>query len=204
MGEPFRTSSGSIEAIKEGLALSLYAGVPDDIAGLIDVDISFFDVEKIGHVEDGGELEESDEQVDPKEFVDYHFKFEEVIERTIHELAPGVVILGIRNATGTSHKMQYDVLLDAQKSEPRLWHDPIVKLIKALEAKLTANYGWKMRPYRVPNRNPRAPQGIDPISISYSGARENNFILHVYINIMKLDYMHSQRFLVDPEWETPF
>lgn len=201
MGEPYRTSSGTLP---NEIATMLYTGVQEDIAGLIDVDIEFFDVGKIERAENGEELEESDEQEDPKEFVNYHFKFEEVIERTIHELAPGVVILGIRNATGTSHKMQYDVLLDAQKSEPRLWHEPIVKLIKALEAKLTANYGWKMRPYRVPNRNPRAPQGIDPISISYSGARENNFTLHVYINIMKLDYLHSQRFLVDPEWETPF
>jgi hypothetical protein len=54
-GEPFSTSSGSINNIQSNLSLALYQGVPDDIAALIDVDISFFDVNN----EDFG-IEESD------------------------------------------------------------------------------------------------------------------------------------------------
>jgi hypothetical protein len=54
-GEPFSTGSGSINNIQSNLSLALYQGVPDDIAALIDVDISFFDVNN----EDFG-IEESD------------------------------------------------------------------------------------------------------------------------------------------------
>jgi hypothetical protein len=43
-GEPFRTGSGSIDHIQHGLSTKLYQGVPGHIAALIDVDISFFDI----------------------------------------------------------------------------------------------------------------------------------------------------------------
>jgi hypothetical protein len=46
-GEPFRTSSGTIDFIQQGLALRLYQGVPENIATLIDVDISFFDLDAV-------------------------------------------------------------------------------------------------------------------------------------------------------------
>jgi hypothetical protein len=53
--EPFSTSSGTIDHIQQGLALNVYRGVPEGIAALIDVSISFFDTDKL---RDG--LEESD------------------------------------------------------------------------------------------------------------------------------------------------
>jgi hypothetical protein len=43
--EPFSTSSGNIDHIQQGLALKVYEGVPDNIAALIDVSISFFSLE---------------------------------------------------------------------------------------------------------------------------------------------------------------
>jgi hypothetical protein len=46
-GEPFRTSSGTIDFIQQGFALRLYQGVSSEIASLIDVDISFFDLDKM-------------------------------------------------------------------------------------------------------------------------------------------------------------
>lgn len=55
-GEPYSTGSGTINNIQSNLSLALYQGVPDDIAALIDVDISFFDVNN----EDFG-IEESED-----------------------------------------------------------------------------------------------------------------------------------------------
>jgi hypothetical protein len=57
MGEPYRTSSGTIDGIMKGFTTLLYAGVPNEIAQLIDVGIDFLDVLKIEHVEDGEQPE---------------------------------------------------------------------------------------------------------------------------------------------------
>jgi hypothetical protein len=56
--EPFSTTSGNIEHIQQGLSLNLYKGVPESIATLIDVSISFFDLDA---VQNSDPLAESDD-----------------------------------------------------------------------------------------------------------------------------------------------
>jgi hypothetical protein len=65
--EPFSTSSGNIDHIQQGLGLRAYQGVPENIAMLIDVSVSFFDLDTVKQDSmDGGlGLGESDE-IDPK------------------------------------------------------------------------------------------------------------------------------------------
>lgn len=53
--EPFSTASGTIDHIQQGLAVNVYRGVPPTIAGLIDVSIDFFDLDKLS-----AGIEESD------------------------------------------------------------------------------------------------------------------------------------------------
>lgn len=55
--EPFSTSSGNIEHIQQGLGLRLYQGVPENIAVMVDVDISFFDLDQF---KSDLEIDESD------------------------------------------------------------------------------------------------------------------------------------------------
>jgi hypothetical protein len=60
-GESFRTSSGTIDFIQQGLAHRLYQGVPENIAALIDVDISFFDLDAVENPDPLADIEESDD-----------------------------------------------------------------------------------------------------------------------------------------------
>jgi hypothetical protein len=60
--EPFRTSSGTLDRVAPGMTMALYQGVPPEVARLIEVDISFFDLDK-----EAMGLEESDD-LDPKAF----------------------------------------------------------------------------------------------------------------------------------------
>lgn len=66
--EPLSTSSGSIGNIP-GMLETLYTGVPPEIARLIDVDISFFDLDSIKSEEDGHVEENVDDEGEAKDFL---------------------------------------------------------------------------------------------------------------------------------------
>jgi hypothetical protein len=63
--EPFSTTSGNIDHIQQGLGLRAYQGVPENIAMLIDVSVSFFDLDTVKQdTMDGGlGLGESDDNI---------------------------------------------------------------------------------------------------------------------------------------------